>query len=93
MKGVRFYLDHASKKDKRKGVNEGNVTAVFTDMGYYSQDRWCFAAIGALHYYPNSPVASTAASIEWLRDNGKRISEKEAREIHPELFKRLDEED
>jgi len=95
MQGIRFYLDHETPSDKRKGVHTGNVTAVFIDSGFHrwvqeSQYEYCYEAIGAVLFSRNSPVCGTTASWEWLRTHAKRISEAMAREIHPELFKRLD---
>lgn len=91
MNGIRFYLDHEDEKAKRKGQHQGNVTAVIVENGiFYSGNRACYEAIGAVLYHPNSPCASTAASLEWMRTCGKRISEQEARELHPELFRYLD---
>jgi hypothetical protein len=91
MNGVRFFLDHKDEKAKRKGQHQGNVTAILVANGiFYSDNRACYEAIGAVFFRPNSPCEGTAASLEWMRTCGKRISEKEAREIHPELFWYLD---
>lgn len=89
MKGIRFYLDHATPADKRRGKHEGNVTAVFVEREYRLPDG-CQEAVGAVYFYPDSPVASTAASWEYLRAKGKRVPERVAREIHPQLFGWLD---
>ena len=93
MKGVRFYLDHASAHDKRNGNGNGNVTAILASNGTYQaypSNEACYDGIGAIFNTPNSDVASTGVSVQWLRDNGKRISETEARAIHPRLFQYLD---
>jgi hypothetical protein len=95
MKHVRFFLDHEGPASKRKGEHQGNVTAVIVGNGinYTLNDMGqtpCYDAIGAVYYCPNSPVASTSVSLEWMHTCGRRISEKEAREIHPELFLYLD---
>lgn len=92
MKYVRFYLEHRDKKMKRKGIHQGNVIAVFIrEDGNFqwnpgSQSIECIAAV---HYFPDSPCASTSVGIEYLRENCKRISEAMARDIHPQLFVRL----
>ena len=91
MKGMRFYLDHESEKDKRKSRHQGNVTAVIVENGtVYADGDLCYDAVGAVFYRPNSPVASTLASCDWIRTCGKLISEQKARSIHPELFRYLD---
>lgn len=90
MKGIRFYLEHNSKQDKRQGNHNGNVLAVFYELYRFTYDGIVYDCIGALTDKPNSVVCSTSASDDYLSDNCKRISEKTAREIHSELFKRLD---
>lgn len=91
MKGVRFYLDFESPSAKRRGKDEGNVTAVFVCNGtYWGGATLCYEGLGAIYYYPNSPVASTSISLDWLHKCAKRISESTARRIHPLLFTRLD---
>jgi hypothetical protein len=94
MKNVHFYLDHETTQDKRQGHHTGNVTAVFTDTGRFSREfdgNYGYDAVGAVYSTPNSPVASTSVSITWMQTKGKRISEAEARTIHPCLFASLDE--
>src|SRR5215469_5708552 len=94
MNHIHFYLDHETAQDKRHGHHMGNVTAVFTDTGRFSRDfdgTYGYDAVGAVDCYPNSPVASTSVSIAWMQTKGKRISEAEARDIHPNLFAYLDE--
>ena len=96
MEGIRFYLDHATPQDKRKGVHSGNVTAINLEtrrLAYpevHKSNDIVFEGMGAVYYYPNSPVMVTGVTGWWLRECGKRISEAKAREIHPELFRRLD---
>ncbi len=91
MQGIRFYLDHESPQAKRTNRHQGNVTAVIVENGvYYSGNVACYDGIGAVFFRPNSPVASTNVSLDWMHSCGKRISEEQAREIHPELFVCLD---
>lgn len=97
MKGIRFYLEHNSNKDKRKGNHNGNVFAGFiTDGGLFqgtiSKGEVMVEGLGALYFEPNSPVCVTSASLSYLRYNCKRISEQQARQIHPKLFERLENE-
>jgi hypothetical protein len=44
----------------------------------------------AIFDWPNSPVAGTGVSLDYLRQKCKRISEAQARTIHPVLFEWLD---
>lgn len=98
MNGVRFYLEYGSPTEKNKATRKspgdhiGTVVAVLVENGTFpcGQGKWCYDAIGGLHARPNSPVASTSASLDYLRENCLRISEEQAREIHPRLFEWLD---
>lgn len=94
MKGVRFYeeLENKNRKGER---SKGNVTAVFHENGFFTPDsngraQYVFEALGAVQDYPDCPVASTSVSPDWLSENTRRIPEKRAREIHPQLFVFLD---
>lgn len=87
MKGIRFYEEF---ENKRKRQSQGNVIAVFTDTGRASNGGYMFDAMGAVYFQPDSPVASTGVSWDYLREKCKHISEKQARQIHPQLFTRLD---
>jgi hypothetical protein len=87
MKGYRFYLEYAKPSYKKKatvknpGKHQGNVFALQIGSN---------GGMGAVMFYPNSPVTSTTIESGYLRNNCKRISEKLAREIHPNLFYYLD---
>lgn len=88
MKHFRFYQEFTS--DSRK-TPTGNVVAAITGNGaFISGGKACFEAIAALISQPDSPVAGTAASLDYLRTRCKRVSETKARAIHPSLFARLD---
>ena len=106
MLGINFYLNYPNKTEKHKGTRKnpgnhsGNVVAVFTK---HERGKWTnfpdwisygsgpiAGAVGALFYEPNSVVCSTSVGLSYLDDRCKRISEKMAREIHPELFRYLD---
>lgn len=89
MKDVRFYLEFETPRAKRAGKHTGNVFAAFVGNGVTRGVGGGYEGLGAVHDYPNSPVATTAASWNHLRLT-KRVSEKTAREIHPLLFERLD---
>jgi hypothetical protein len=102
MKGVRFYLEYPNKKEKRNatrkelGNHSGNVIAVLVDNVIVHPDgngvHWLsgYDAMAGLFDKPNSPVASSVVGLDYLDERCKWISEEKAREIHPELFKRLD---
>jgi hypothetical protein len=97
MKGVRFYLEFPDKKTKKQsGKNNnghsGNVTAVFFENYQISANKILFDIVGSVFFQKNSPVCSSTCSEKWLYENCKRISEKLAREIHPQLFLYLDDE-
>lgn len=91
MKGFTFFLEYPNKREKNKatrkelGNHSGNVIALSTDTLNLSTEG--FAGI---FDKPNSPVQFTTIGKEYLRERCKNISEKTAREIHPELFRRLD---
>lgn len=87
MKHVRFYLEHETARDKRNRKHNGNVIAV---VPANRCPDGAMEALGAVFFYPDSPVASTAASREYLSTKCRRIPERMAREIHPALFERLD---
>ena len=74
MKNVRFHLEP-----------EGNVFAAME----VNTRNGMVEGLGAVYDYANSPVAGTAASLDYLR-KCKRISEAKARQVHPALFGVLD---
>lgn len=90
MTGTRFYLEHDDRKGRRAGKHNGNVFAAFVANGRNYMGG--YDGMGAVHFHPNSPVAGTGCSLEYLR-LCKRILERLAREIHPALFEALDRED
>lgn len=92
MKGVRFYEEF---ENKRKGVSEGNVIALFYDSwrhGSAEQGRLTDGIV-SLYDTPNSPVCSGSVADSVLHAKCKRIPESKARAIHPALFERLDAEE
>jgi len=97
MKGIRFFLEYPTLKDKRNGTvkkpgnHEGNVLALIIDTARVDNNKKIVHdAIGGLMFVPDSPVCSTGVCNEYLNKKCKRIPESLAREIHPELFKYLD---
>ena len=92
MKGYRFYKEYNSPREKHNDEGNGNVTAIYLENGvYYSPGVGaCYEAATGIFPHPNSDVCSSSVSLEWLRTNCKRISEEEARTIHPALFAYLE---
>lgn len=97
MKGYKFYLEFPSAKVKRKSGkantgHSGTVIALATDpeFTYIRNGGIVTEGLAAVFLNPNSPVNWGSVSWDYLREKCKRISEAEAREIHPNLFKRLD---
>lgn len=92
MKGYRFYKEYNTPQDKRKDRPNGNVFATCLDeRPNVTHDGVYIGGFGAVFFDPDSPCAYTSCSLDWLRENCKRISEAEARKIHPNLFKRIEE--
>jgi hypothetical protein len=96
MKGIRFYLEYPNQTEKNKATREslgnhsGNVIAVLEGTEFITRFGPVIECLSAVFYQENSPVAAGAVSLDILAERTKRISEDQAREIHPELFKRLD---
>jgi len=100
MKDYRFYEEFGTKQNKRKGISQGNVVALCLDEQYQVK-KWHIengepefyseqGAFSAVHDHSDSPVNYGSVAHDYLRESCKRVSEKRAREIHPELFRRLD---
>lgn len=95
MKGYRFYEEFTTKlKDK----SAGNCLALYHGEGVETPEivsrlRYYLEGVGAIFLRPNSEVAVTGISREFLRERCKRVSEKRAREIHPILFEYIDREE
>lgn len=79
------------------GADWHNVIAVvsptkenYPDASIRLYARMFPEGFGALYDKENSVVASTGFSPEYIK-KCKRITEEEARKLHPALFKRIDE--
>jgi len=81
---VRFYADYGDKRTKRSGGDAPNAIAVYGEP-YKIRGDTMIEAIAALTSEPNSHVCGTSASLGYLRESCKRISEAEAYRIHPRL--------
>jgi hypothetical protein len=101
MRGIRFYEEFI---DKRRGESAGTVVAVLLDKYQRPYTHWSEAAnkscggwvvdvISGMFDVCNSEVGVGSASPDYLREWCKRISEKRARAIHPQLFVYLDREE
>ena len=97
MIGYRFYQEFRDQKTKKRP--SGNVVAVSVDNkghpNYYMGTgamgiEAMVEVISAVVDVPNSSVAGGSASRHYLITYTKRISEEKAREIHPNLFRYLD---
>jgi len=99
MKGYIFYLEFPTAQAKRKATRKnlvghsGNCIAVTSD----NNERWeqykmnrGYPAIAAVQEIPNSPCCFDSVNSNYLKERCKRISEAQAREIHPNLFYRLE---
>ena len=93
MKGIRFY-EELRNKNRKSEESRGTVVAVLVDTGHISGNQhgvWYeYDCISSLFDHPNSVVCGSGVSQDYLWQECRRISEQRAREIHPELFKRLD---
>jgi hypothetical protein len=93
MKDYKFYLEHASPKDKRKGKNTGNVIVVHS-KSFFSTSicKRVVLATAPIDNTPNTPNIDKGKMLElkYIKKNCTRIGEEEARTHHPNLFVRLE---
>lgn len=101
MHGIRFYEEF---HDKQRGESAGMVVAVLLDQYQRPYTHWSKAAnkahgdwladaISGVFDIRNSEVEMGDVSFSYLHKRCKRISEKRARAIHPQLFVYLDREE
>ncbi len=88
MNSIRFYLEFTDKSKCKPGGTV--VAALMLNGSYRSSGKVCYEAIAGLFDRPNSPVAGTGVACDYLCQKCKRISQAQARTIHPALFERLD---
>jgi len=72
-----------------------NVIAVYLEKGgrpvsIFDGVNWKAECAAATFDVPNSDVSTTAASFSYLNERCRRISEAEAKRIHPRLFTYLE---
>lgn len=90
MNGIRFYEEYPTTYAKRKRRTSGTVFAAFVCNGQTRGPDSSYEGLGAVYDRPNSPVCGCMASLAYLRDHCRRISEHRARALHPALFAVLD---
>jgi len=103
MKNYHFFLEYPTAADRRKATrkNLGNhcgtvFAAIVRPMQWVPARpgaKWadeCFEGISSTFFRPDSPVSLSSVSNGYKWAQCLRISEAQARIIHPELFKRLD---
>lgn len=89
MIGVRFYEVF---KDRQKLESTGKAVAVFPYVwreGSGGQGL-LFGAIVGLGHRPNAPALRSFVSAKYLQTYCRRIGESRARQIHPNLFRKLE---
>lgn len=97
MNGIRFYLEYPNKTEKNKatvknlGKHSGNCIAVLLGKEHMNPD-YSQECLSGVNDFPNSGTSLGSVSMEYLREKCKRIPERIAKEIHPNLYNRLIEE-
>jgi len=87
MKDTRFYEEFTNTS---KMVSRQTVVAIAPSTIHISQGDVLYEATGSIFNRPNSPVCGTSVDQKYLTMLCKRVSEKKARKIHPNMFKYLD---
>lgn len=92
MNGFTFYLEYPTTKDKKQGTRKklgnhsGNVVAVFGDWYKGGNNEYQKECVSSVFDHSNSVCCGGSVGSSYLNDRCKRISEKQAREIHSNLF-------
>ena len=92
MKGIRFYLEYPNKREKKRatvknpGNHSGNCIAVLLGNEHLLSDNQRQEAIASVYPCANSAVCFSSVHWDYLRENCKRIPERMAKEIHPNLY-------
>ncbi len=88
MKGIRFYQEF---EDRSKRRSSSTIVAVCVCNGlYFRSGKACYEGFVGVFDRLNSPVNFSGVALDYLREKCKRVSETQARTIHPALFERLD---
>jgi len=85
MKGVTFYAEYWLKADKRKKRGTPTVLAAYGKV-FKSNGVYCRESVSCAIQGNRELFSSGAASLDYMRDYCTRISEAQARLIHPEIF-------
>jgi hypothetical protein len=95
MKGFIFYVEFPTATAKRKATRKnltghiGNCIAVTSDKKE-QLEQWrvnrCYPAVINVFNHSNSECCYDYVHVDYLAERCKRISEVQAREIHPNLF-------
>lgn len=92
MKGVRFYVDANVEGDdvptRWFTSTQGNGIAVFFESVNHDGSMECVGALTSGD--GDGPYAGTSVYPEYLANFCKRVTEEEAQERFPELYKRVD---
>lgn len=86
MVGFRFYLEYATPAAKRRREHSGNAIAIGVPVQIFAGT--CEALV-ALYDWPNSSVCGGSIDRAYLPKYCRRVSECEARAIHPAMFDHL----
>lgn len=95
MKGFLFYLEYPNKTEKHKGTrknlgnHKGTCVGVILDENnnrLWQGNSLNMDAITGVFDKPNSDCCFGGVGREYLDERCKRISEIQAKEIHPKLF-------
>ena len=93
MRGYRFFEEYV---DESRRQSLQSVIAVQTFEGPWVKEGGvcvpavCSPAAGSKAVEPNSEVTRLMFNVEYLGTHCRRISEAQARTIHPKLFEYLD---
>ena len=91
MQGFTFFEEY---RDESMQASSGNVIAVDLAAGSFVQPGGvCYRAVVPCrgeHDLPNSPVTMSLFNAEYLGMRCRRVSEDDARKIHPRLFEFLE---
>jgi hypothetical protein len=96
MKNYRFYLEYETPSDKRTGTvkrpgkHSGNVCAAELSTLYFNGTGASYEGFSSVFNHADSAVNWGGLPTAYLASNCRRIPESLARQIHPQLFARLD---
>lgn len=92
MQHVRFYQDFGDGPEGRRAKRNSwkNKKLAPNALALFLNDNGAMEALVAITNDADSHVAMDGVTVEYLRKHCKRCSEAVARKIHPNLFKRLE---